>query len=478
MLTITPKLKDYLVKHHGATAGLADTHYRTIATRATADGSLTIDQLRTLTSDGGDAKSKIKSLIAESLGELNRERDMHTNGSLTAEQAFGGENIDLLPAGARYKSLKSLAVHEKTGKPVCDERGRPCQTSSELELAKSGAWYKFLASRTPASGVALTDHEKSLVHEILERDRFCGVLSNNWVTDIPGARVKALLDDSTSGGAGLVPEWFDLNVITYPLLHSELLPFVDLVPVPRGSNVEGASIGNPSVSWSYSEGTSIGLFDTANLVAALDTAIHPVTAAVEVGRDLMSDSVARVGSVIEQNVGQVMANELDRVIAIGDGTTQPQGIFTASGVTTLNSSGGAGAAPTVDDYEALLFAIGKQYRKSAYRCAYISSDTSYSRLRGIPVGTTDARRVFGMDHESYSTFGYPHRINNDVPNAKVGFGALARYRMYRRQGQEIRWVTEDAELARKNLSLLIVRGRFGGKIVDANAFAKIEDAQV
>ena len=60
---------------------------------------------------------------------------------------------------------------------------------------------------------------------------------------------------------------------------------------------------------------------------------------------------------------------------------------------------------------------------------------------------------------------------------RLAYGALKKYRMYRRLGFSVEWHQGGTTLARKNLALLVVCGRFGGQIVDANAFAKIVDAQ-
>ena len=76
-----------------------------------------------------------------------------------------------------------------------------------------------------------------------------------------------------------------------------------------------------------------------------------------------------------------------------------------------------------------------------------------------------------MNHESYMLFGHDFLISNQIPNTKAGFAALAKYRLYRRAAQEVRFTSEGKELATKNLALLVVRGRYGGKLVDADSFA-------
>ncbi|MGE3180938.1 MAG: hypothetical protein AB7N71_04855 [Phycisphaerae bacterium] len=70
-----------------------------------------------------------------------------------------------------------------------------------------------------------------------------------------------------------------------------------------------------------------------------------------------------------------------------------------------------------------------------------------------------------------------HAIQNDIANTDIGFIAMAKYRLYRRAGFEIRWESGGATLARRNTSLLIARGRFGGLLTDGAAAAVMDDAK-
>src|SRR5262249_45384486 len=161
--------------------------------------------------------------------------------------------------------------------------------------------------------------------------------------------------------------------------------------------------------------------------------IHPVSCCVEVGRDFLSDSAADVGRILLENIGQRMLSEIDRVICLGTGSNEPLGIFNASITDIGNPAGGSGAVPQVDDYEALLFSVPKQYRQANLRPAFIANDVTYRRARGIPVGASDERRVFGMSHSDYMLLDHPFVINNTISNAYAAFGCLAKYRLYRRQ---------------------------------------------
>lgn len=432
----------------------------------------------------------VKRIVADALKEAgNVQTSANDNGDKpTPADVFGaaakGNNggIKVKGASEQYSRVKSSGKHVKSGESMRDEFGREVQTVSQAEFAKSGAFLKFLAGRSGISA-PLSDHERELLNECFT-DPWCGKSGSDWLSDIPGSHVKALLNDSVSGGVEAVPAFFDSDLISFPLLTGELFPYVDLRPVPRGSTVQGASIGNPSVSWGVHEGTNIPLFDTASLIAEIGTTIYPVVCAIEVGRDFLADAAADVGRVLTENIGQALMAELDRIVPSGNGTSEPEGFLNASGVTVVNSENNTTGPATLGDYESLLFAVGKQYRNPSMRCAFVSNDVAYRRSRGIRVdphaiGTTvNQTPVLGLDAiNQYSTIGWPHRIQNDIANTKIAFGALAKYRMYRRQGVQLEWVTTGKELARANVALLIVRARFGGQVVDANAFAKMSDAQ-
>jgi HK97 family phage major capsid protein len=266
------------------------------------------------------------------------------------------------------------------------------------------------------------------------------------------------------------------DLISYPLLHSELLPYVMIRDLPRGSSIEVPVVDNPTVVWGNGEGTAQDVFDATSLISQLTGDIEPVACYVEVGRDFMSDSVIAIGQELVLLIGEAMKNSLDYCVAVGDGTTQPEGLFTTSGVGSIASGSGTDGPYVVGDIEGLMFGLGKQYRNAgSASIRYITSDTAYRRIRQIPVGTSDERRIFGMDHRRYTLFDYGVSIQNDVANGSVGFGDLKRYRLWRRQGVSAEWTTQGETLMRKNTALLAVRGRFYGKLCDVNAFVKLTD---
>ncbi len=351
-MKLTEKLQQWLVAEDHIVAHADEKTFKLTASRLLADGTLTAEKFR----------------------ELMSEDDMSTK----ADKMFRG-NIRVKGADERYDETRYAVKHAKTGQPVFDPvYGRECTSQSEASKARAGVFLKHLANKAGVVSDPLTEHEKGLLADVVEKSSWCGRVGEEWHDELRGDhRVKALLDDAHSGGINVVPVEFDADLITFPLLHGELYPHVDIKPVPRGRRIEGGSIGTPSITWGGGDNTEIGLFDTTDLVDDFNTTIFAVDAAIEVGRDFLSDSPAAVGETLTGLLGERLQAELDRVIALGNGTVEPEGILTAAGVSTVNSDNGAAGPVTLNDFETLLFTVGKQYRRAAFRPMWLSNDTSY-----------------------------------------------------------------------------------------------------
>ena len=396
--------------------------------------------------------------------------------------------------------------HPFANQPVFEggEKGRrSIQASSQLDMACAGAYIKFAASRAGKksdvpSAFRMTDHDWDLMDYVFKECDWGGTINagqEGW-GDNPGAiglggysggqklrqdMIKAILDDATSGGLEAAPIFFDDMLITIPLLHSEFFPKVNVVNITRGRRIEGASIGMVTIT-SSTEGTAISLFNTANFIAAFDTTIFIASGAIEIGLDFLSDSPIDIAGAVSRDYQQVMLNWLDSQILGGDGTTEPEGLINASGTTSVTSTNGSGGPWTVGDIEALLFGVTKAYKGGTdpSRIGFASLETTYRRVRGIAVSTSDQRRVFGMDHENYRVFDRFWGIGSSstggfTSNRQILFANFARYRMYRRLGLTVTTEDRGSTLRRANTMLLIARSRWGGNLEDGAACAYSSD---
>lgn len=415
--------------------------------------------------------------------------------------------IRVKSAAEQYDGTSKRAIyptHTKNGSPhffagqEATHLDDPLDHPSRRALAVAGAWFKMSLAKAEGKIVhpkfAVTDHDRDLVQYAIEHSRWSGYVSYEEIGD--GAtgdevvnrklhaheqmHLKALLDDSTSGGINIVPVEFDNAIVLFPVLYGELYPFVNLVPVVRGRRMVSGSLTNPTVGWGTPEGTAISALNTASLIAAFNTNIWALTGAIQIGLDFLEDSPTNIGEILVKKYGEKTLEALDNVIAngAGDGSSQPLGIFNTSGAVTINTDAGPGGQADVTDYEALMFGVFKQFRfEPGARPAYVANDTSYQRSRSIPVSVLDQRRVFGMTHQDYTLLSTPYKIQNSILNNQIAFCMLNRYRMYKRLGLTVRQETAGQTLALANERLIVIRARYGGQMETGQAVSIISDAQ-
>lgn len=426
------------------------------------------------------------------------------SGSPDPVKMFGGGSggsgqPNVVPIKDQFSHTKSALYYPKDhkhavlqGMPVT-WLGRHMETPSNFEKAVTGAYVKWAistqlvrAGRPVPRGFRMTDADTQLLEWAKAEGEWTGLVNtaNDGHDGLPvngrkltGLEQKALIDDATSGGVEAAPIFFDDQVITTPLLFGELFPLVEVVNIPRGRRIEGVQFSNPTIASHTAEGSAIGTFTTTGYISALDTTIFNAVGSMEIGMDFEDDSPINVAQIVTGKYGEAAMKWLDEVIAVGDGTTEPTGLFTASGTVSVSSVNGTSGPLTIADAEQLMFGVPKQFRNTkGGRNVFFGSETMYRRFRGVPVGVADQRRVFGMDHAAYTLLDYPYKVQNDIPEGSVGFANLGYYRMYRRLGMNLRIETGGQTLASKNLMLIILRMRFGGQPTLGSSVATMEDA--
>lgn len=471
-LQTTKALREYLVKHSLCAPVSEDADEETLqnvfgksAARALACGELSTELY--------------KSLMSEKQGV-----DIMSNS--ISEKMFSG-SIRVKDPSESYDTKRHTAKN-KNGQNVVDPIfGGVASLPSESDKAKTGVFIKKLAQKSGCLD-ALTESESNLFDELTQNDPWAGTLNGQQQDFIPGSKgMKALINDSTSGGINVVPIFLDTDISMIPLLNGELTPLVDIKPI-NSQTVQGANISAPTMVWGGQDASSISLFDTTDLINSVPSTVMMVQAAVEIGRNLLEDSPVALGDTITQLLGQRLGAELDRVLSSGNGTTEPMGIFTASGITSTTTENGNAGPITLDDLIEMYFALGKQYRTAQNKLAFLSNDTAYARMRALtvdPTGATNQQLVLGWPSTDmtggggyqYQTIGVRHAIQNDLANTVCALGAMNKVRLYRRIGAETRVIDSGQTLALRNTILICYRARYASAILDPGAFIKFTDGQ-
>jgi len=442
---------------HIKTESATDDDYRTAAAKAMVAKKLSTEKYTSLLEDSSMANSPDPEKVLS---------------------GGNGSTITVKRPSEFYNDTKHVGTHVKTGQPVLNEKGQPQTIPSQLNHAKWGVYIKRLAAQQGVS-CQLSEHEKNLWGEMCADDVWAGDMQGEYyshIKDCNSGNVKALLDDGgASGGLEIAPIHFDDDVIALPQLSGELYPFVGKKDISRGRRVEGASIGQITINSGGGDALSITVFNTDGLIASLDTSIHEANCAIEVGKNFLSDAAVDVGRLVQSEMSASFKAWLDEQIAIGDGTTEPEGVMTASGTTSVAFSG----ATSIGNYESLLFSVPKAQRGSvtAPGTRFCATETTYQRAKATPISATDDRRIFGMAHEDFRMLSRPFSISTAMSNQQAFFGDLARgYRFYRRVGMSFQVETGGDYLARSNQALIIGRMRVGGRVVLGSSFGTVTDA--
>ena len=529
-MNLTEALKNWLVENMGVDSDADDAEFEKAASKALVDKSLTpeeyfelakevddtevgeiakrfnsladgisqtnkllakmVEQPREKPKEGADetkAEDGTKSEMPKTTKEVDISRIVADSGGTPDEPGTKDVKFRVKEAVEMYDHTpgKAMAypITTKGGKPHplagqrVKEFGRALSEPSDAEAALAGAWAKFqIAAACPKiAGTAqrawevLPEHDKCLLHHLVEKGDWDDSEDNKLRTRKGYHRngMKALIDDSVSGGLEAAPIVFDDMVITTPLLYGELYPLVNTVPLARGRRVEAVSTGTVSSSWGGVDNTAISLFNTASYVSAFDTTVFRWQGAVKVGLDFLSDTPIDFGRHITAQYGERLLEDLDDAVAVGNGTTQPEGVINKTGAGTVSFGG----STSIGNYESLRFGVSKaEHRPNVKASAvFCGTETSYQRVMALNVGTADARRLFSMseqgpNYDGYTIMGRPYKINESLSNAQLFYAILARYRMYRRKGLTIRTSTEGQTLILGNELAIVAQTRYGGQM--------------
>lgn len=452
-----------------------------------------IAELKAAAKAANEAIAKLAETVASKDSALTPEKAFAWHNPKSGEARVKGawESYDSTKSELYHPTLrKNGAPNPIAGMPVTDEVGRKMESPSELDLAVIGAYFKHAVNQVAQKGqpmpkyLLMNDHDRQLVEYAAHEMKWVGANSQDDEAPGPARKLTDLevkfitnQDGGTSGGTQAVPLVYDDAVILTSLLYGELYPFVNVINIDRGSSVHGYSIQRPTLTANVTEGNSISLFNTASFIATFDTTIYNTVGAMEFGLDWQEDSPVDVAQLIVKEYGEAAMAYLDKVVAVGDGSTQPLGIFNASNTVAVpNIAGGVGPL-TVGDFEALYFGLTKAERNWPRRyLTFVGNDNTYRRSRAIPLGSDDARRFYGNDYDSYTVSGRPFKVSVDIADNELAFCNLQRYRMYRRLGATFRYVTDGQTLALKNTSLVVLRMRFGGQPELGAGFAIMSNA--
>lgn len=275
---------------------------------------------------------------------------------------------------------------------------------------------------------------------------------------------KALSEGSDGAGGYLVPAEYRAELIRRLPEVSELYPHVRRVPVAGDSGDFPKLSSDVSITWGRSENDA--MTETDPVFTNLTWTVRNMSAITYLSRELASDSNPNIVETITALFTEAVAAERDRMIAIGDGSTQPQGIYSAAGLDSVAVGGAMSYAKLVE----LKFALRRKYHRGA---RWVMNSTNLQRVtalsddNGMPI-FRDAL----VSGESPRILGKEYSIQDDLPDSVVFFGDLSQYLWFDRERMVIESTTTGGDTFRKHQVAIKLLERCDGKLGLSEAFVK------
>lgn len=287
---------------------------------------------------------------------------------------------------------------------------------------------------------------------------FYALVNNNQ------AALKALSEGTAADGGYLFPNEF-LAEVTRDLPNlNPMRNEVRIIPMKRNKMDISALTEHPKVYWTAENAaktTTTARFSQNQLVA------YKAAAIIYGSDELIEDSTETdIVAIIIQLFSEAVADEEDRVIWLGNGTTQPQGIAVATlTAQTVNGTGNA-----FNDLTSIFYALPAKYRPNA---AWYMNSQTLSSIESLK--DTTGRPIFVAATETMppTVKGKRVVIDENIPPRQVYFADMKRAYYLGDRKRMTAKVSNDTETAfTKDQTAIRVVFRIAGLVVLAQAIRK------
>lgn len=246
---------------------------------------------------------------------------------------------------------------------------------------------------------------------------------------------RALSEGTDSEGGYVVPPGFIAEIVADAPKISALYQWARRIPVRTMAGEIPTVATNASVSWG-SENTAMGEGDPA--FGQGTWTINRMNALVKQSRELANDSNPNIVEFVTGLFREKIVEERDRVVAVGTGSGQPMGLYSATGITDLDTITSLDYSALVDIHEG----VDQRYF-SAPNCRWQFNQNVKAEImkiydsQGQPLIQLDPTMGFRP-----MLFGHSISIENSLPDNYVGFGDLRFYLVFDRETLGVERSTE------------------------------------
>lgn len=367
------------------------------------------------------------------------------------------------PADDTEEEKAMLKRAQTIGKNIAKEAlaelnlGNSTEVSKKLEkflesqYGSSDKLKQILNGKDLFAGDELTKEEKIVGF-------FHGLVTNNQMA------LKALAEGTDADGGYLFPNEFLAEVLRDLPEINVMRNYVRIIPMKRDKMDVTSLVDGLDVFWTAenaAKSTTTARFSSQTLTA------FKMAAILYSSDELIEDSTETdLVALIIQLFSEAIAEEEERVIWVGDGTTQPQGINVAT-VSSFVATGNA-----YNDITSLFYALPRKYRANA---AFFMNDGTAKNVELVK--DTTGRPLFTAapaDGLTATLKGKPVVISDWVPDRVVYFADLKRGYFLGDRKRMTAKVSNDTETAfTKDQTAIRVVARIAGRLVLPAAARKV-----
>lgn len=341
---------------------------------------------------------------------------------------------------ARVERMEKLDAVERA-KEEADLRSRrphQAEAKADAEEKRKAPEYKEVFTKAMRFGAGSLDNEE---RSILIKAR----------TDVPN-EIRAQAAGTDSAGGYTVPEGFSGEIDKALAIWGPMLDagFVRQYPTASGNPIPWPTLDYTSIVGELKSENSAATNDGGNDLVFGQKLLNAYlydSEIVKVSIELLQDSAFSIEGLLTDCFGESLGRTVNTALTTGTGSSQPNGIVTASSQGKVAAST---TAITSDELIDLVHSVDPAYRMSP-SCRFMFNDTTMSVIRKLKDGQGNYLWQMGdiRSGQPNTILGHGYAINqamaSGAANAKtVLFGDMSRY-IVRRAG---------------NMQMLSLRERF------------------
>jgi HK97 family phage major capsid protein len=327
---------------------------------------------------------------------------------------------------------------------------------------------KELVSKSQEANVLkvfVAEDTQKAVNELTAEEKvkaFCIALVNR-----DAVAVKALSEGVNADGLYTVPTEFEGKLREEIYQQATIRPMVSVITMNRKTKTLDEIINGPDTYWTAEGATKTTT--TAEFAQKTLTAFK-LAAIIYLTDELIEDSVYDLVSVLIKRFAQRILEKEEAAFLGGNGTTQPEGLFTNSSIGTTSI---AGSNLTIDHLINLEYSLPKKFRKGA---KYLGNGVNVRELKKLK--DSNGRYIW---QDGNVQAGTPPTLNSyefvehdDCPEGQIMFGNFKEgYAIGDRKGITVK-VTDDTEttFTQDKTAIRVVK-RVGGIVVFPQYFKKL-----